>query len=581
MPASSRDLQILDEIWEKIVRQIGYRPTAPLSSMVQSEAGGRLLSDLATYVAAGGNDTADGLSVGRALLTPAAAIALVPKTLSYSALVNVGAGTFSGASISGFVGGTDGAGFYLHGTYSKVTPASGVSTGTAGAGTSSTTLLKPTAASNWTASDLVGSFLRILSGGGSSASVYAPIIRPIKANSTTSITVDSIPGMDSTTVFEIVTPATLLGAIDSTNDSCISVSNCAAPITIRGLKFTGTLLNYLVKALDCQGSVVTFEGCTFSTSAVIMEVLAARCGGFVVKNCVFSAGTGASISASSNVTCSNIWMNAAGTLTISDSQVVTVRGLDSTAALSRVLGAIRVGSMTAEITANNGGATPAYFEDVASFTAAGANLLRGTGNTGYGLEIAKTGRYTLTGSTITGGTGDILFLGNPANWAQLSSSNFGIISEHSSSAVANSAYTKALVYGNRTFVGNVDVSGRLLNYGYFNTAGNLTVPTLTGTQALDMETGQINGVDGGLNGNPRGTLEVICSSVTATVTLPSNFTINGGWCCIVNRGGSALKVLPPSPGTINGTTFYTLAAGSAKIFVSLNGNGGKDFWVVG
>jgi hypothetical protein len=219
---------------------------------------------------------------------------------------------------------------------------------------------------------------------------------------------------------------------------------------------------------------------------------------------VFKGGAGANISyINSGIVLTNLWLSASGTITLADSAQATVRGFEASATLGRALGAFRIASMTAEVKANTCGATPVYLEAIGDFTAAGTNLLVGTGNTGYGVEIARTGRYTLTGSTLTGGTGDLYFMSNPVTWSQLSSPSFGIVEEHAGSAVANASYTKALVYGNRTFIGNVDVSGRLLCYGYFNTAGNLTVPTLTGTDSLDMETGLINGLPGGLNGNPR------------------------------------------------------------------------------
>lgn len=525
------------------------------------------------YVSSTGSDTNDGLLISTPLLTAQAAIGKLSKNVQSNTLVSLTAATFAGVSIGGFSGSAP---LAVHGTLIPVTPTTGVQTGTAGVGTNSTTLVKPTAAANWTASNLVGSFLRVISGGGV-GTTFAPVIRPIKANTTTNITVDVISGMDSTTVFDIVTPGTTLIASDNTNETAVNVSFNLAPIVFRYVKFSGSL-NYLAKAFDSPGTVI-FEGCKFDHSATTIELLSQRCGSVYLQNCVFSAGTGANLSGT-GVTVTNILMSAAGVLTISDSQLVTVRGLDSISAIGRVLGAFRVASMTAEVKANNGGATPVYLEDVTSFTAAGTNLLVGSGNTGYGLEMAKTGRYTITGCTITGSLGDILFFGNANTWAQISSPSFGILEEHAGSAVANASYVKALVFGNRTFVGNVDVSGRLLNYGYFNTAGNLVVPTLTGTDSLDMETGQINGVDAGLNGSPRGQLEVICSSATAQVILPNNFTINGGWCVIVNRGASALKVVAPTPGTVNNTTFVTVNANTAKMFVSLNGNGGKNFWMI-
>jgi hypothetical protein len=137
------------------------------------------------------------------------------------------------------------------------------------------------------------------------------------------------------------------------------------------------------------------------------------------------------------------------------------------------------------------------------------------------------------------------------------------------------------VYGNRLFMGNIDVSGRTLLYGYLNLAANLSAPTLTGTQNLTMSDGLIDGGAGGLNGLPLGCLEVICNSATATITLPSGAAIAGSVCVIVNRGSQLVTVSAPAPGTINGGATTTVASGAAKMFISLNGNGGLNFWTLG
>ena len=67
------------------------------------------------------------------------------------------------------------------GTLSQITPTTGVASGTAGASTTPTSLDKPTAAANWTSSDLLGSFVRIVGGAG------AGEVRPVLPHRNTAI----------------------------------------------------------------------------------------------------------------------------------------------------------------------------------------------------------------------------------------------------------------------------------------------------------------------------------------------------------------------------------------------------------
>lgn len=546
----------LGDVWTSTVPTVGMASAATLS--VQTT----------------GNDAARNVVGGDYSETPwltlAGALNSAPRALTYDMLVTLGASTFVGAAVSGFYSGAFGAGLYIHGTPSAFAPTTGVASGTAGAGTASTSLVKPTAAANWTASNLVGKLLRVLSGGGSSGNPLAPVVRPIKANTTTSLTVDAVPGMDASSVFDIVLPGTTLTAINATNKSCLDVNCCQAPVTIRYVKFSGAGLDYLVKAQDC-GAKVTLEGCVFDLTATVIELLAQRNSGFELKNCVFNAGAGASIGAiSGSLLVTNVWMSAAGTLTLSDSPApVTIRGLDSSDAVSRVLGAFRIPSMTAEVRANNGGATPVYLEDT-NCTAAGTNLMSGSGNTGYGIEIARSGRVTLTGSTLTGSLGDVLMFGYHATWANLSNPGLGIVTEHAGSAVGNAAYTKAIVLGNRDFIGDTDFDGRVLLRGYLNQAWPLAAQTAVGTNAATaLQMDAIPALGG---------VEIGTAASGTGVRLPSNAAVAGVVIGVVNRGANTITVYAPAGGTIDGAASVTIATQRAKTFVSLAG--GLAFWTL-
>jgi hypothetical protein len=87
-------------------------------------------------------------------------------------------------------------------TYPAFSPATGVASGTAGVGTTSTLVVKPTATADWTASNLVGKYLKVTGGGGYVGG--GDMLRLIEANGVTTLSVSALAGMNSTTTFELV-----------------------------------------------------------------------------------------------------------------------------------------------------------------------------------------------------------------------------------------------------------------------------------------------------------------------------------------------------------------------------------------
>lgn len=540
-------------------------------------------------VSGSGSDAAKSIEggdyTGTPFLTLEGAMGYLPKILSAELFVEIASGSFAGCGVFGFSGGSYSSavgdiGLNFQGATSLATLTTGVNNGTAGSGSNSTTLVKPTGSPDWTASNLVGKWLKV-TGGGGYVDARHPVFRPIKANTTTNATVDAISGMDATTTFQIVDLATTITARTGDTSTCFRVGVNTAPIRFTGLKLTTSATNY---GWHVQGAErVIFDGCELNMDATVATLYAFGCRHVSFQNCIIKNSANAQFLSGPQVSISNVWSSGAGMIEIQDILRASVSKLDANGNATTTLKLKQVQTAAVEAKADSCTATPFVFESVAFLEATGSNKLTGASNTGgatYGIQIDKSGRYTLTGSNVTGAAGDVLFMNRAVTWTNLNSAGYGIVEEHASSAMANASYTKAIKYGNYLYDGSIDVSGRLLLYGYFNTAANLTPATLTGTDSLDMETGLINGVTG-VGGAPRGTAEIVCNSASAKAILPSGAAIAGVPVIIINRGSQTLTVEPPSGGTINGGASTTIASGAGKLFVSLNGASGKDFWVVG
>lgn len=472
--------------------------------------------------------------------------------------IHLGVGTQAGVDLAGRYAGE----LRVRGAPELATLTTGENEGTAGALTGAAQLYKPTDAADWTVNDLVGRFLRITGGGGYDADRLT--LRPIRSNTSTSLTVDTIAGMDATTTFEIVALSGLVDRISSSDAQAVRVSSCSAPVVLEGLAFSGAhALDGLVEVSDCADVLVT--GCLFDANTVQASVLIQRCGRVRFEHCVLTDSADVEIAYCANVEVAGVVNDAGGQVWVHDGGSATVTALVATDSPSTVLRLERLRSGVVNASASDGGATPFYLESVDDLEA----IVTGSGSTGYGVEIQGGGRYVLTGSTVAGLTGDVLFFDNATTWAILSGTDYGRVESHAGNATARAASTKSIVYGNRLFDGSLDVSGRLLLYGYLNVSSNLTVPTFSGAESYDM------GAQG-----VRGCLECVCNSASAEVLLPDGAAIAGVVVAIVNRGSATLTVKPPVGGSINGGASTTIASNASKTFVSLNGSGGKAFWVL-
>lgn len=466
-------------------------------------------------------------------------------TLSFTAGENTGADIQARAS-SGTL--------RLEGAYTLATLTTGLNTGTAGTGTSATSIVKPTGAADWTATNLVGKWLKRTGGGGYVAN--GDNLRPILSNLTTTLAINTMTGCDNTTTFDIVTLGTLMDQISADVLIGIRVADCLGPVEVVGFDFSvAHSLDSLIQITDCPN--VRVVGCNFAINTANPSLYVLRCGRVRVEHCRLSSSADISITdGCKNVAVTGVVNAGGGVVEISDFFKADVTKLSATSAPSRVLALIRGDIANVEAACSSGSATPVYLEAVNHMQVTG-NGLTGSGNTGYGIEIAGSGQYNLTGSTITGDTGDVLFDGHACTWALHFGSTYGRVATQTMGAVAQSAPTKTIVYGNTLYDGSGDHSSRELFYGVINPAQNVGL-TATGTNkatAYQCPAGSFYRFDTVASGT--GAIFHDASALAGTDVTK------------MNKGANALTLYAPR-GTIDGSASYSLAAGAVKRFVCVN-----------
>lgn len=447
---------------------------------------------------------------------------------------------------------------YITGRTSLAELSTGLNGFTAGPGTIATSITKQTGSESWTTDELVGKFVKVVGGGGGAQSPK-PVFRPILANGATTITVNAVSGLDSTSRIEVVD----LQDLAPDEPEGIRIADCGQPVVISGFAFGADITENLLDLSDSHR--VTVSGCSFEANTAGPSVLVAGLNAFTMEHCRFTEGADVDIGTTARVTLTGLVADEAGAIVVSDAQRVVCETLTANDGLSSGLRLTRVFSAELEADINDGGATAIYLEDVTNAKMRGTGLV-GTGNTGYGVEIQGSTRANFTGATITGLTGDVLFMSSAATWANLSSTNYGMYEEHSSAAFATASYGTALKLGNYNNLGNWTFDGRTYARGYLNQSSNTSVVTFSGSESYDMGANAVLGF-----------LECVCNSASAEVLLPGGAAIAGVQVTILNKGSQSLTVKPPSGGTLDGGASVTIAAGKAKTFMSLNGNGGKDF----
>lgn len=352
--------------------------------------------------------------------TPQAAYDALPKGISHQVLILQGSGSLPGFVAVGFVGG----GRIRHiGTLQEAVITTGPTSGTAGAGTTSTSVVLPAEEDEWTPDELRGKFLVITGGAGASADPVQPVIRPILANFGSLIVVETIPDMDDTTEFAIQEP-----------DARLTVADLAVPVL-----GTAVRAGYVACDVRIEAQQLVADADDAGTGFLSWRCQDVTWDGVAIEA---SSGTGLQAFDGSVVTVSNAVIEGAVQLyNIDYAKVVNgcqggggqidaqggrtadidtdALGCSSTAVIMRHL---QRGIL--KINANDGSAIPIDLYNINNFTTSamdGANP-----SAPYYFVVGGGGHYVITGASGTGsGSNEFVIEGREGNYAGLSGAQAG------------------------------------------------------------------------------------------------------------------------------------------------------------
>jgi hypothetical protein len=563
------------------------RNSVPFSSFEWTEGA------ITVAVTSGGSDTAtnarpDKLLAGDYSSAPfatiAAALAAIPKGLRHDVTITVGAGTFAGFSAHGFVGKGR---LRMAGARALATVTTGVNTGLAGAGTTTTTMNKPGAAANWTADNLRGKFLVITAGAAASGDANFPTVRPIKSNTTTSLTFDPILDLEAGDTFEICDVATILTNADDTPYGLTVRSafvQSYAKIEATFFKATEASGNYANLVMDCAN--VTMSGMHLLSSSGWASRMQG-CTDVTLANSIIEGRLNPYASTSVNLT--NIVLQSAGYI---DSQYIVNHRLNAdalectgTAMLIRDCVSVLCG-----LNANDCAVVPMDLQNIHNFQIAGS--MSGTNPTPTrGVLFSRGGQYIITGATIAGSESDEFEIeGRPGSYFELSGVNSGTYMSRGTFLHWGTGYTvlqtKFRVEGgepgddfDETILNNMVVGGIVKHYGAWQSLD----PAYKEIDAYVDDEGGDNNQDtatvigyrdtvvvGAENAFPNGAIRLLSSSEIAYA---------GGLIgSILNASPYPIRLYPPSGKkmyidgiTDNGTNAYvTIARGSRVVWLTRN-----------
>lgn len=290
----------------------------------------------------------------------------------------LGTGTVSAVDIRGHEGhGTAN----VVGTWTATSATTGVTSGSAGAGTGHTVTRKPAAAAAWTASDFVGDFLRITSGSASGA------VRPIMTNDTAHIFTHSIPLYTTGDGFALnvpnttITAATFVGNITSVNVSACKLtavtSTLNKEVTIDSCDFNSSTYTF------SGDRIVTVQNCSFRSGATLNFTNIHK---LVIERCV---GRGCNI----NITnCGLVLIEV--DLASSSTTPIVISGCNM----------VGLGVHSSSNSSSSRGMKVTHCNKVFM----NGRGCWGTSNATYGIEVGGGGNFDLTGATTTGSTNDLL-----------------------------------------------------------------------------------------------------------------------------------------------------------------------------
>ncbi len=489
-------------------------------------------------------------------------------------------GTVPGFKVNGYSGPFT---VSVLGAMKAVLPSTGVASGAAGTGTTTTSVVKPTGAANWTASNLVGKLVKFPVTNGSPSDV--PICRVITANTTTTLTIGALTGLVAGAAFEIVEPATEVTLPSTPAPKYgLEITDNAARVVVSGFRFTSDSIaasvfsrrNTSVKFVNC-----VFEGDTLTSASLDSygDIFAS------VEDCVFTGGAGATIDRSLFATANRCYQTGSAGILIDRTHSVEALENVSVDCLGSALHLRGVNTAVFGLSATDGASSGLILTGVNYSEISG--VLTGTGNTGYGVEVLKGGTHALNGASITGTLGDFSVDGlSHASVTWAASASYGAVSRWGTTILVSGSSNIRQELDTLRVEGNFDVpasalvsgtggtlqlGGRQINYGLFHLDQDDGLTAFAGG-------GQASATALGFGAN----VVTVCATGGDSVKLTSAAAIGGTLVFVKNLGAASCNVFPPVGGAINSladNAAFAVAAGSSATFISRNnGSGGLD-WV--
>lgn len=552
-----------------------------------------------------------------------AAIRSLPQVLANTVAINVGAGNFEGAYLDGLLAGESGYFPYISITGSRTVavPATGVDSGTATSGTTSTLTL---AAAGWTTGDLQGRILHVTSGNGAGSYMIA-------TNDATTIQLagNHWQAFNATSVFVIEDLATHItsGSSATTGYFAFYVDKSTALITINDIdidindaNYTGIQVDNNPGSVSCNrvlmsggylyngfiasnGSILGCIDCGFvgtSVAAFSAYGLDAR----LIYSRIFADGPTVGLRAShggeidalagqvgawfDNITGQAVLLSDCGGR-VNFANLTNIHIEDSAYGIHSTGCNFVVNSVDID----NSSAKTIY---AVQSEIAVAGTLTGTGNAGFGLDLAQDGAQVsfVSAPTITGALGDATLDGVTASaWADIAATVPVTFSSDLTSFSRNACYPDnvELTFGgtcaapdykivddgttwglNSTDVDGVGTPGALLS----NTLGT---PDLTLTGALivpagtsyvlrstDVDSGLDFGTGDDLNFFSNASAKIQFSSITNGLSILTSFLATSGPIQKTGAGG----ILPIGG---SATTSHALTTGDTVTYQALEVNG--------
>ena len=359
-----------------------------------------------------------------------AAIDSLPRNIrkEHTLTINVGAGTFGGFDVAGFVFGTQT--MFMNGTRAVFTPTTGPSSGTATSGGDGTITL---ADASWTTGNLVGKFLNITAGSG------VGYIIPIESNTTDTIVVSHDISLDDTTEFTIEDVVTIIDTLAATGVAGIVINNNGS-FVLSDFKVEHTTPHTYGIHVAAGGGLIRRCVCSQYTGFNI-EASLASCQFCIADGSSYAGyfaccvGSFAAIGSLAVNCLQGLWVEGINTAVLQDVHVIGC-------ATGFVIIASRV-NMTSVVASNC--STISFDLD------SGANIrvntsLSGSGNFGFGLNIVGAGNIVelLCTPTITGYTGEVTVdSSNDETWAFLSTIGNAAVNANTGSIITRISYPGA------------------------------------------------------------------------------------------------------------------------------------------